>query len=77
MHVIDINKLLQGVNCECGKTHTCNIEKVYVEKNAIARLTERCVNFNEILLVADENTFLQYLKSFYLLVVNLYQALLL
>ncbi len=57
MHVIDINNLLKGVNCECGKTHTCNIEKVYVEKNAIERLTEICSSFNKILVVADENTY--------------------
>lgn len=57
MHVIDVNNLLKGVNCECGKMHTCNIEKVYVEKNAIERLTELCANYNEILLVADENTY--------------------
>ena len=54
---MDINELLQGVNCECGKKHTCNIKYVYIEKNAAARLQEICAQYQNILLVADENTF--------------------
>lgn len=54
---MDINKLLAGVDCACGKTHTCAIEYVYVEKNAAQRLTEICKSNHNILLVADENTF--------------------
>lgn len=57
MYEIDINSLLNGVQCKCGKTHVCNIEKVYVEKGAIVRLAEVCAPFNSILIVADENTF--------------------
>lgn len=55
---MDINKLLSGVNCACGKVHTCNIEYVYIEKNAIQRLREICSKNRNILIVADENTFL-------------------
>ena len=54
---MDINKLLKGVNCDCGRTHTCDIEHVYIENNAIQRLGEICGQDRNILLVADENTF--------------------
>ena len=52
-----INKLLKGIECECGKFHTCDIDYVYIEKNAISRLTEICEKYSSVLLVADENTF--------------------
>ncbi len=52
-----VNELLQGVDCRCGKHHTCSIESVYIEKNAIRHLTDLCVDVQKILLVADENTF--------------------
>ena len=54
---MDINKLLKGVDCACGRKHTCDIEYVYIEKNAIQRLMEICGQNRNILLVADENTF--------------------
>ena len=54
---MDINKLLGGVNCSCGKMHTCDIEYVYIEKNATERLKEICIGSRNILLVADENTY--------------------
>lgn len=54
---MDINQLLKGVRCDCGKTHTCDIEYVYIEKNAIRRLEEICRKNRSILIVADENTF--------------------
>ena len=54
---MDINSLLTGINCSCGKIHTCDIEYVYIEKNAIQRLREICGEYRNILLVADENTF--------------------
>jgi len=54
---MDINEILKGVNCECGKHHTCSIEKVYIEHGAIAHLTQLCEEYTNILVVADENTF--------------------
>lgn len=54
---MDINKLLEGRKCECGKTHTCDIDYVYIEKGAISHLKEICNNYNSILIVADENTY--------------------
>jgi len=53
----DINKLLEGVKCGCGKTHTCDIDYVYIEKGAISHLKQICENYKNILIVADENTF--------------------
>lgn len=54
---MDINKLLEGVNCKCGRTHSCNIKQVFIERNATLKLTEICKEYNNILIVADENTF--------------------
>ncbi len=54
---MDINKLLSGVKCSCGKFHECDIKYVYVENNAIAHLEELCSDFGKILVVADENTY--------------------
>ena len=54
---MDINKLLGGVHCACGKEHTCNIRYVYIENNATRRLTELCATYNRVLIVADENTY--------------------
>ncbi len=54
---MDINEILLGVDCECGKRHTCSIKKVYIEKGAVARLTELCEGYGSALVVADENTY--------------------
>lgn len=54
---MDINKLLCGKECECGKTHTCDIDYVYIENNAILRLTEILRDYKSVLIVADENTY--------------------
>lgn len=54
---MDINKLLRGVDCRCGKKHTCDIEYVYIEKGAISRLSDICRKYDNILIVADQNTY--------------------
>lgn len=54
---MDINMLLEGAECSCGKTHRCNIEHVYIEKKALNRLPEICQEYKNILIVADENTY--------------------
>lgn len=54
---MDINDILKGVQCSCGKHHTCPIEKIYVEKGAISHLSDLCEQYNKILIVADENTY--------------------
>lgn len=57
MIFLDINNLLKGVDCACGKKHSCPIKYVYIEKNATERLSEICGKYDSILIVADENTF--------------------
>ena len=52
-----INKLLAGIDCACGKRHSCEIEWVYIEENAIEHLGDICADYQNILLVADENTY--------------------
>ena len=54
---MDINELLQGHKCSCGKFHTCPIKYVFIEKNAEKRLNEILNQNEKILIVADENTF--------------------
>lgn len=54
---MDINEILNGVKCNCGKEHSCSIEKIYIEKDAVIRLKELTKGYNNILLVADENTY--------------------
>lgn len=54
---MDINEMLKGVECACGRIHSCPIESIYVETGAIAHLTELCESYKSILLVADENTY--------------------
>ncbi|MBE6956516.1 MAG: sn-glycerol-1-phosphate dehydrogenase [Ruminococcaceae bacterium] len=54
---MDINQLLQGLDCPCGRPHTCPIQYVYIEPNAAARLGEICGHRDRVLLVADENTY--------------------
>ena len=54
---MDIQALLKGIDCSCGRKHTCDIEYCYIEENACKRLTELCKDYKKVLIVADENTF--------------------
>lgn len=54
---MDINNILLGVECACGKSHCCDIEHVFIESGAITKLEELCAQNKEILIVADENTY--------------------
>ncbi len=54
---MNINSILNGVKCDCGREHTCSIECVYIESGAIERLSALCSDYNNILIVADDNTF--------------------
>lgn len=54
---MDINQLLKGINCTCGKRHDCDIKYVYIEKNATRHLTDICKDFQSPLIVADQNTY--------------------
>ena len=55
---MDVNAVIKKEDCPCGRTHFCDIEYVYIEKNAISRLGAICEKSTSILIVADENTFL-------------------
>lgn len=54
---MDINDLLKGIPCQCGKYHTCDIDYVYIERGAAKHLSDICEQYNHILIVADENTY--------------------
>ena len=54
---MDINTLLSGVDCSCGKHHSCDIKYVFIEKDAMARLAKLCEGYKNILITADENTY--------------------
>ena len=54
---MNINEILKGVECQaCGKTHLCPIKEVYIENGAIKHLKKIANDYNNILIVADENT---------------------
>ncbi len=54
---MNINEILSGVDCTCGRRHECDIEAVYIEKGACAHLTSLTAKYKKILIVADENTY--------------------
>ena len=53
---MDINELLKGLDCTCGKTHACPMEAVYIETDAARHLPSLCGDAEKILVVADENS---------------------
>ena len=54
---MEIKELLKGVDCTCGKHHSCDIDFIAIERGAIGHLTGLCANDKCILLVCDENTY--------------------
>lgn len=55
---MNLQRLLQDFqSCDCGKSHSCPIQEVWIEHGAIQKLTAFCASYQNILLVADENTF--------------------
>lgn len=54
---MEINELLRGVHCSCGKHHTCDTEYVFIENDACLHLKDLCRDMKNITLVADENTY--------------------
>lgn len=55
---MNINEILKGIDCQCGKRHDCDIKYVYVEPDAASHLAEITENYKRILIVADGNTYL-------------------
>ena len=37
---MDINRLLSGIDCECGRHHSCDIKYVYAESDAARRFCD-------------------------------------
>ena len=55
---MNLKELLSGISeCECGKEHKCPIKHVVIREGAIDSLAEITEKYNNILLVADENTY--------------------
>ena len=54
---MDFTSLFSGMDCACGKHHSCNMRFVSVEHDAVRHLSELCQGYHSILLVADENTY--------------------
>ena len=54
---MDINELLKGIHCSCGKDHRCDIRHVVIGKDAISSLRKLTDDYRSLLIVADENTF--------------------
>lgn len=54
---MEIKELLKGLDCSCGKHHSCDIKYVAIEKGAISYLTTITNQIKNILMVADENTY--------------------
>ncbi len=54
---MNIQELLKGVDCACGKHHACDIGYVAIERGAIAHLKQLCEGKQNVLMVADENTY--------------------
>ena len=52
-----IDALLQTeIVCDCGKIHSCEIEKVLIQKGALNELPKITREYKNVLLVSDENT---------------------
>lgn len=54
---MNISELLTSKKCPCGKVHSCDIKHVIIEKNALTKLSELCFRYNNIILIADTNTY--------------------
>lgn len=54
---MNFEELLKDFKCSCGKTHTCAIEHVIVEEGAISKIGGLISSYNNILLIADCNTY--------------------
>ena len=52
---MDINSILKGVNCDCGHFHSCDIERVYIEKDAAKRFKDLCCGYSKIHIMSAVN----------------------
>ena len=54
---MNFEKMLKSFNCDCGKTHDCEIKHIVIEDGALSRIGEFISLYKNILLVADQNTY--------------------
>ncbi len=54
---MNISELLKGRECNCGNSHTCNIDKVVIEEGAINKIYDLAADYSRIIVVADKNTY--------------------
>lgn len=54
---MDFNQLLRPKACTCGMEHTCRIKHVEIGYNALERLPDLTEGYQQILVVADANTY--------------------
>lgn len=54
---MNIQKLLKGKKCTCGREHTCDIEHIIIKPGAINEIGNLIKSYNKIVLVADNNTY--------------------
>ena len=51
-------QLCEGIiGCDCGKDHLCPIDSIIIGNSVLPELYNLCSNYNNILLVADSNTY--------------------
>ncbi len=54
---MDIQALLTGIDCACGRRHTCEMKHVIIRSGAIDELPQWISDYHHIVVVADNNTF--------------------
>lgn len=54
---MDINEMLNGMDCSCGKRHVCAIDHVVIGQGVLKKIPEICANYKSVLLVSDQNTY--------------------
>ena len=54
----NIQELVKGIhNCPCGKDHVCPTEFVEIGSGVLGKIVDLCAGYENILLVADQNTY--------------------
>ncbi len=54
---LDMKKLLAGIDCECGKRHTCAIREVLIGDGATAKVADLAKEYKSVVIIADNNTY--------------------
>lgn len=55
---MEIEVLLKGIHdCTCGKQHICPISHVIIGRDVLGELTHICEDYQNILMVSDQNTY--------------------